>query len=212
MKQLVYGTLLAALCLGTAAWAAPEPMVVQKSGLWTADVSFEPLKTLIWKPTPDGPAQRYWYTILTITNGSRQDIPFYSRCDLLTDTFQLVPAISKIPRPILQRLKRLHQKKYPLLQAMSTVGNRILQGEDHAVDVLILWPDFDPQATRVKLYITGLSNETAMVEHPTAKNADGQSKQVFLRKTLELTFALQSQADFRTKADVAYKGKRWVMR
>ena len=212
MKQLVYGTLLAALWLCSTVLAAPEPMIVQKAGLWTADVTYEPLKPLLWPPTGEGKPQRLWYTILTIHNKSRQDIDFHTRCDLVTDTLQLVPAIPKIPRGIMQYLRRRHQVKYPLLQSMSSVGSRLLQGEDHAVDVVVLWPDFDPRAQKASLYFTGLSNETAVVAHPIAKDANGQPRQVFLRKTLELNFDLRSETPFRTQADVTFKDKRWVMR
>jgi len=212
MKQFVYGMLLAAILASSAAVAAPEPMIVQKTGLWTANVTFEPLKPLIWQPTPDNKPKRFWYTILTITNGTRQDMDFYTRCDLLTDTCQLVPAIGKVPIPLVRILRERHRNKYPLLQPISSVGNRILQGEDHAVDVLIVWPDFDPQAQKVNLYITGLSNETAAVVNPTAVDADGNPVEVYLRKTLELNFNLRSEAPFRTQADITFKGKRWVMR
>jgi hypothetical protein len=212
MKQFVYGTLLAALLASSAAVAAPEPMIVQKTGLWTANVTFEPLKPLIWQANADTKPKRFWYTILTLTNNTRQDMEFYTRCDLLTDTCQLVPAYVKIPAPLVHKLRQRYQHKYPLLQPISSVGNRLLQGEDHAVDVLVLWPDFDPKAQKVSLYITGLSNETAAVTNPSAKDADGNPLEVYLRKTLELNFNLRSEAPFRTQADVTYKGKRWVMR
>lgn len=212
MKQFVYGTLLAVVLVSSTALAAPEPMIVQKTGLWTANATFEPLRPLIWQPTTDSKPQRFWYTILTISNNTRQDMEFYTRCDLLTDTCQLVPAYVKVPAPLVRKLRQRYRNKYPLLQPISSVGNRILQGEDHAVDVLVVWPDFDPKAQKVSLYITGLSNETAAVVNPTAMDADGNPVEVYLRKTLELNFNLRSEAAFRTPADVTLKGKRWVMR
>jgi hypothetical protein len=212
MKQVVFWTLLTALLLSSLAAGAPKPMIVQKAGLWTADVTYEPLKPLIWQPTSDSQVQRFWYTILTIRNNTRTDMEFYARCDLLTDTGQLVPSFGNIPLPLAHHLRQLYQVKYPLLQPIYAVGNRLLQGEDHAVDVLVMWPDFDPQAKQARLYITGLSNETAVVNHPVQKDTNGLPLQVFLRKTLELTYDLRSEATLRTDADVTFESKRWVMR
>ncbi|MFC1762020.1 hypothetical protein ACFL6U_08050 [Planctomycetota bacterium] len=212
MKSIIYGTCLTVLLVCSMTSAAPEPKVVQPKGLWTAELVFEPLQQLIYQPSPDVQPQRFWYIILTLTNNSGQDMDFHPRCDLLTDTFQLVPAYERIPPSISNMIRNRHQTKYPLLQSMASVGNRLLQGEDHAKDVIVVWPDFDPEAAKASLFIAGLSNETALVKHPTLKDAEGNPTPFFLRKTLELNFKLRSEAGLRTNADVRFVDKRWVMR
>jgi len=62
------------------------------------------------------------------------------------------------------------------------------------------------------VFITGLSNETAVIDHPVAKDEEGRPVQVYLRKTLELSYSIGGDASSRTYAKLTYKGKRWVMR
>ena len=92
------------------------------------------------------------------------------------------------------------------------MSNKILQGEDNTKDIAIVWPDFDVKAKSMKLFIAGLSNETAAIDHPVAKDEAGKPIKVFLRKTLELSYALGGDATLRSNANLIYKGKRWVMR
>ena len=88
----------------------------------------------------------------------------------------------------------------------------MLEGEDNAKDIAIIWPDFDERVKNLKLFITGLSNETAVVDHPVSKNAAGQPLKVYLRKTLEISYDLSGDPALRSSAKLTYKGKRWVMR
>ena len=78
---------------------------------------------------------------------------------------------------------------------------------DNAKDIAIIWPDFDPSAKGFKLFISGLSNETAVVKHPIIKDKD-----VYLRKTLELDYILRSDPALRSSVKLNYRDKRWVMR
>jgi hypothetical protein len=76
----------------------------------------------------------------------------------------------------------------------------------------VIWPDFDPQAKNLQLFITGLSNETVAVDHPVLKDQMGEPVKVFLRKTLELSYSLKGDQILRTNGSFTYQGKRWVMR
>jgi hypothetical protein len=60
--------------------------------------------------------------------------------------------------------------------------------------------------------MTGLSNETAAIDHPVNKDENGRPIEVFLRKTLELDYALGGDAAFRTDATLMFKEKSWIMR
>jgi len=68
------------------------------------------------------------------------------------------------------------------------------------------------QAKNAKVFITGLSNETAAIDHPVAKDKTGKPLKVFLRKTLELSYAFRGDPSLRSDANLAYRGKRWIMR
>lgn len=208
-RCVFYGTVLAVaagMCL-----AAPEPAVVQRPGQWTVEVKFEQPQQLVLPWGDNGPA-RFWYMILTVTNRTGQDIEFYPRCELMSDTFQIVPAGVKVPPVAFERIKQRHQARYPFLEALGAVENRILQGEDNAKDIVVIWPDFDSQATGFKVFVTGLSNETASIDHPVAVDGAGQPVKVFLRKTLVLDYAFRGDPALRDSVQVVYKDMSWVMR
>jgi hypothetical protein len=130
----------------------------------------------------------------------------------MTDTFRIIPTGKGTTPAVFGHIKKRHQSRYPFLEPLEGVGNKILQGEDNARDVAIIWPDFDLQAKSIKVFITGLSNETVAVDHPVAKDETGKPLKVFLRKTLELSYDLRGDPSLRADSDLAYQGKRWIMR
>jgi hypothetical protein len=208
-KCLFYGTVLATMA--GVALAAPQPAIVQGPGQWTVEVRFEQPQQIVLPWGGNGPA-RYWYTIFTLTNRTGQDVDFYPRCELMTDTFRIVPAGMNVPPVVFERIKERHQSRYPFLESLVNVKNRILQGEDNATDIAVIWRDFDTHAESFKIFLTGLSNETAVISHPVALDAMGQPVKVYLRKTLELDYAFRGDPALRDSVEVVYKGKDWVMR
>ena len=207
MKGLVSGLLV--LVLFEVSLAAPEPAIVQKPGDWTLDVRYEQPQQIV---LPGAVQQRYWYIILTLTNKSGKDVDFYPQCELLTDTVRLVPAVKGASAVLFEKIKNRHQGRYPLLQLLENVGNKMLQGQDNAVDVAVIFPDFDPNAKNVNIFIAGLSNETVVVDHPCEKDPDGKPIKVYLRKTLELTCSIAGDPAFRSDQKLKFESKRWVMR
>jgi hypothetical protein len=212
MKSLVYGTLTIWTAVACSCLAAPEPAIVQGPGLWTVDTTFTHPQQIVLQLTADGKPSLFWYTIITLTNKADREVEFYPRCELMTDTFQIVQAGKNVPPAVFGQIKRRHQSIYPFLEALDEAGNRILQGEDNAKDIAIVWPDFDAQAKSMKVFITGLSNETAAIDHPVARDQMGQPVRVYLRKTLELSYDLTGDPALRSYAGVVYEGKRWIMR
>ena len=212
MKGFIYGTLTAWAVMACLCLAAPEPAIVPGPGEWTVDITFEHPQQIMLQLGFNKKPGRFWYTIITLTNRTNRDVDFYPKCDLMTDTFQIIPAGKETPAAVFEQIKKRHQSKYPFIEALEKAGNKILQGEDNTKDIAIIWPDFDAQAKNIKVFITGLSNETVAIDHPIAKDAAGKPIKVFLRKTLELSYALRGDATLRTDANLSYKGKHWVMR
>lgn len=209
-SYLLYGTLLTAI-LASLCLAAPKPAVVQRPGHWTLQVRYEHPQQLV---LPWGLAgeQRFWYMIVSVTNRTGTDVDFYPKCDLVTDTFQIVPAGKGVPPVAFEMIKQRHASRYPFLESFQGVSNRILEGEDNAKDIAVIWQDFDPQARSFEVFISGLSNETVVIPHPVATDANGTPVPVYLRKTLDLTYALRGDPALRSSVEVVYKGQSWVMR
>jgi hypothetical protein len=185
-----------------------DPAVVQKSATGTLDIRFEnPSRLLLTGTVP----QRYWYTYFTLTNKSGKDVEFYPIAELVTDTLQVVPAMKGTPAVLFAKIKNRHQAKYPFLQLLEDTGDKILQGQDNAVDVVVIWPDFDPNAKNVSIFITGLSNETVAIDHPVDRTRTAILK-VYLRKTLQLNYSIAGDPKFRGEQKLKFESKTWVMR
>ena len=130
----------------------------------------------------------------------------------MTDTFQIIPAGKNVPSLVFKEIKQRHQLKYPYLEALSKTDNILLQGEDNTKDIAIIWPEFDIKARKITIFITGLSNETAVVENPLSKDENGEPTKIYLRKTLELNYALKGDPALSTNIGVSFLSKRWIMR
>jgi len=213
MKGLIYISLLAVVVLTSVCFAAPEPAIVPGPGMWMVNATFTHPQQIVLNRSSAGKPIRFWYVILTLTNKTGQDVDFYPTCDLMTDTFQIIPAGKNVPAMVFEQIKNRHQDRYPLLESLENTGNKILQGEDNTKDIAVIWHDFDAKAGNIKLFIAGLSNETVAIDHPVAKSRrTGKPVKVYLRRTLELSYDLRSDPAMRSEADLAYKGKRWIMR
>ena len=212
MKRFLYGifgiwALATCVCM-----AAPEPAIIPAPGQWTVDVEYTHPQQIVLRRTSDNQPVSFWYVILTLTNNTGKDVGFYPKCDLMTDTFQIIPAGKSISPVIFEHIRKRHEKRYPFLELLDKTSNKILQGEDNTKDIAIIWPDFSFQAKSIKVFITGLSNETAEVDHPVATDNQGQPVKVYLRKTLELSYNLKGDPALRSAINLAPEEKRWVMR
>ena len=212
MKRFFYGIIGIWAIFVCACLAAPEPAIVPALGQWTLDMEFTHPQQVTLPRGSDKKPMHFWYTIIRITNNTGNDVDFFPKCDLMTDSFQIIPAGKSVSSILFNQVKIRHKSKYPFLEPLDSAGIKILQGEDNSKDIAVIWSDFDPQAKNLQLFITGLSNETAAVDHPVTKAQTGEPVKVFLRKTLELSYSLKGDQALRTNVSFTYKGKRWIMR
>lgn len=211
MRNLIYSITVIVAAAACMAPAAPEPAIIQAPNEWTLDVRFEHPQQIAVRGSGEKKSKRYWYTILTLTNKTNRDVDFYPKCELMTDTFETVSAGKGLPA-VFEQIKKRHRHKYPLLESLDNAGNKILQGEDNAKDIAIIWPDFDLKAKSIKIYIAGLSNEAVAIDHPTEKDEMGNPLKIYLRKTLELSYKLGGDSAFRSGTKPTFEGQRWIMR
>ncbi len=210
MKKIITTGIITAILISSGlALAFPEPAIVPAPADWTLNVRFENPQQIV---LPGAIPQRFWYMILTITNETGKDVDFYPSCELMTDTFQRVPAIQGTSSVLFDRIKKRYQGRYPFLELLEDVGNKILQGQDNAKDVVVFWPDFDPNAKSFDIFISGLSNETAVVDDPVKKDEHGNPVKIYLRKTLDLTYSIVGDPKFRGRQKLKLENKQWVMR
>jgi len=204
------GVLLAAAGISV---AYPTPAVVQKMNEWTLKSTYtQPEQIMLQLPNEQKP-RRFWYIILTVTNEtSLDDVPFIPLCQLVTDTFEVIPADKKVPGAVFKAVKLKHQGSYPFLESLDFKDQRVLRGEDNTRDFAIIWPDFGDDVKQISLFLKGLSNETAVIGHPKLKAEDGGPKQIFLQKTLQLTYQVGGDPKLRSNLTLKQQKQDWVMR
>lgn len=207
MKRL-FLLLLALICYSVNTYAYPEPTKAPKPDIWT-------LQTEVQQPQqitvniPGKGNQRFWYIILSVTNKTDREVPFYPKCELMTDTFKITLAGKKTPGFVFDKLKVRYQGKFPFLENFEAVDRRVLIGADNTVDMAIIYPDFDDKAKNIKMFIAGLSNELAKVSDPLDEQG---SEPIYLRKTLQLEYNIGGDPAKRDYAKLEFVGKEWVMR
>ena len=213
MKRFVFGVLGILVLAVSAAPAAPEPAVVQSPTQWTIDTEYTHPQQIILQKTANNKPMVFWYMIITITNNTGDDVNFYPKCDLMTDNFQIIPEGKDVTPAVFEQIKQRHKSRYPLLKSLNQTDNKLLQNEENSKDIAVIWRDFNDKAKDITIFITGLSNETAVVNHPLLKeDPSGRPQQVFLRKTLELKYTVKGDFSSRYGMSVDFKGKRWIMR
>jgi hypothetical protein len=210
MKTYLF--ILVALVGTNAVFAAPEPTRAKLPSIWTLDITFENPQQICVQIPGDSKPTRFWYMILTLTNDTGREVNFYPDIWLTTDTFMTVQASWDAREKVFNKISIRHQGRYPFLEPFEFVADKILQGADNSKDLAVIFPDFDPCAKQVSIFIGGLSNETAIVEHPTEKDASGNPVKVVLKKVLELQYTIPGDPSLRNAQTLDFIGKRWVMR
>ena len=222
MKRLLLLAVMASglLAVGIAlAGTAPRP----ESMPVTWELDFEPLGVIrpIQIVLPgDSEATTFWYLRYRITNTRGDDQVFIPSFDLCTDTGQLFNAKTAVPRVVFQEIKSLHNQ--PLLRGLADITGKVLQGEDNAKDGVAIWPDFDPAAGRVDIFVGGLSGEHQTIALPspietTIINDEGveitvRVEEVVLKKTLRLGYTVPGEAAARFNTPITLATESWVMR
>ena len=203
------------LAITAICYAYPKPAVVPAASNWNIDVEYSKpfqMSTALPGDRYGAPRRRFWYMIVTVTNNTGRDVPFYPACNLVTDTFKIIPAGKGTMKIVFDKIKRLQQGRYPFLEQLEHVGNRLLQGEDNAKDIAVIWSDFDVAAKEVGICIAGLSNETVAIDHPIKKDKNGKPEKVLLRKTLQLSYSIGGAKKFRSQSELKFKSKNWILR
>ncbi|MCD6303703.1 MAG: hypothetical protein J7M21_01930 [Planctomycetes bacterium] len=233
---LLAGAGLCALCLGQAGPSAPagpaatqpapaapagtypKPMLVPLQ--WQFDIDLDPLRPITFRRPGSDKPQLYWYLRYTVTNNSDTDQVFVPEFALYTDTGQLLRAGQQTPTAVFFKIKKLLND--PLLKQETSLTRKLLRGRDNAQTGVAIWPDFDPNAGAVDIFIGGLSGETVVIDLPepvqtVETNWRGVSRTVtrnklILAKTLHLRYLIPGEKAARWRARPRLVRREWVMR
>ena len=221
MKCALAPVIMAAVVVvgwGGQARTAPQPSEVPVD--WELTFQYKDLQPM-QVHVPGEPSPRlFWYLRYAVTNRTGKDQIYIPSFELYTRTGQLIRAGENVPTYVFEHIREVLND--PFIKDASEITGKLLQGEDNAKDGLAIWPDFDPSAGTIKLFIGGLSGETAEVQLPRPvrvreMDVDGRIKEVIktkliLSKTLQLTYEIPGQKEGRLRAPIKFVGKKWIMR
>lgn len=193
---------------------APKPSLVAPVGIWQLDIELHGDPKLIQLTLPGSTeAKNYWYLLYTVTNNTGQDVDFFPQIELFSDTFKLYRSGSQVRNLVFEAIRDRYRKTIPLLESQDMVSEKLLQGRDNSRDSVAIFTDFDPNAAKVKLFISGASNETVIVKQPVQVGAKTQKpKETLLRKTLMLEYRVSGDRYRPEQRLMLYQDRNWIMR
>ena len=200
--------LIAGMIVGTAAARArkslaPEPSLASKS--WQLSFGHGvPLRmTVVCKKNGQPKLMTYWLFTYSVANNTGKDIYFNPRFDLVTDTGRIIPATVTTTPAMLAKIRSFTGNPF-IINPMLITG-RLLQGADNAKDGVAVFAGLTSKDRGFRIYVSGLSGETAVQTDPLTGG------HVILHKTLELHYSTPGEA-INAKPTIILLGTRWVMR
>ena len=200
------GMVLVLIVVGVLSWATvwgyPRPSPSVRG--WQLDFKYGPMRQIrLVLPGQSSPTT-FWYMPFTLTNNTGRDVSFYPQAYLFTDTGELVEAFQGVDALAYPIIAKMIGRE--LLEEDLFVRGKVLQGEENARESVFIWRDFDPKAVSFKLFISGLSNETAEVTDPI------NGKEYSLVKTLQLSYGLGGDRFISAELTAELKDHEWIMR
>jgi hypothetical protein len=212
--------LLAAAIAMISAHALTAPQPSETSGQWQLDASFGDIHAIRVQLAGEAAPRTFWYMRYTVANSTGQDRVFVPEFILYTDTGEVLRSGRRTPGAVFQAIKTLYND--PLLQDVSGMTGKLLQGQDNARCGVAIWPDFGPEVGAFDVFVSGLSGETAEVALPkplrvTETDAMGNPREVvkdklILSKTMQRHYQVEGRSNSGAGSPAKFVSQAWVMR
>lgn len=180
----------------------PEPNIVPSS--WELDLDFLTPRTIAVRLPGEDESTLFWYMTYTVTNKSDSDQLFIPDIWLLSDAGDLLEGNRKIQPIVFEQIKAYERNR--LLLSPIKVAGRILQGDDHARDGVVIWKAPDHVVKEFKIFFGGITGET----HEVTDSSTGKTR--LLRKALEIDILSPGDHRHVQRKPFVLKGTRWVVR
>lgn len=186
-----------AITLIGAAAGYPKPSAVPIR--W--ELKFEPGDLRLYVDDLDG--RVYWYFTYKVINNTGQDQTWAPEFTLYTDDGRIAVSGRDVPAWVTQDLLQLLGNEY-LVQQNEAIGE-ILQGPNHAIEGLVVWPALDMEVTEISLFIAGISGDTATITAP-------GGEKIVLRKTKQRDYLVPGNILARVREPAGLVEERWIFR
>jgi hypothetical protein len=204
-RLAVLSTVLAMASLIPAhrAQAYAEPSIVPQS--WDLTFTHSVPRPIAVRDTA-GDLQWYWYITYKVVNNTSEDRLFVPEVEISTDEGDLIRSGQNVPTAVFFAIKE--KERNTLLESPNQVVGRLLQGNDHARESVIIWPAFKHNISQLTLFIAGLSGETSAIKNPLT------DEPVTVRKSLMIEFSTPGDTVSYTpdKQTILPVDQQWIMR
>jgi hypothetical protein len=207
IRQLLALTVLAALVCAVPVTAAPKKAPVPSDFpiAWQLDFKHGIAKRIVVG------TDAYWYLTYTVTNNTGREQIWAPDFEMLTNDGKVIKSDHLIPGEVFDRIKGTERSRF--LEPANRVAGNLHQGEDQAKDGVAIWREPNPRMGEFQIFVHGLSGEAVKLtddDGKELKNDDGTP--IFLRKTLQLNYAVYGDEFYPQRHEVHDLGETWVMR
>ncbi len=145
----------------------------------------------------------FWFLRYTVANNTHRNLFFIPRIELVADTGKIIRPVITVSPKMLKKIRTATGDPFIINPAL--IAGRLLQGADNARESVAVFTGIPAAARAFRIFIGGLSGETAVQKNPLTH------KPVVLHKTLVLHYWIPGKA-IRIRPRSRLLSKKWVMR
>ncbi len=192
------GLSVGTLAIAGVAAGYPKPATVPYR--WQLDFDAGDLRIYVDQESSDA----YWYCTYQVTNRTGKDQVWAPRFTLFTDAGEIMVSGREVPARVTADLLELLGNE--LLESQNEAIGDLLQGSEHARDGLVVWPARDTSVNEMKMFVRGLSGESARIKN------QATAEEVVLYKTLQRDYLVPGDALARGNDPIGLVSERWILR
>ncbi len=189
---------VAALAIAGVAAGYPKPATVPYR--WQLDFDAGDLRLYVDQESSDA----YWHFTYQVTNRTSKDQVWAPRFTLFTDAGEIMISGREVPSRVTEDLLELLGNE--LLESQHEAIGDLLQGPEHAREGLVVWPARDTSVNELKMFVRGLSGESARIKNPAT------AQELVLYKTLQRDYLVPGDALARGNDPIGLVSERWILR
>jgi hypothetical protein len=179
----------------------PEPDVTDTT--WRLDFEYNTPDAIALEDA-QGNTRWYWYMPYKVINNTGEKQLFVPDVVIADNTGRVVKAGANVPAGAFEKIKaRLGNS---LLRRPTAIAGPLLVGADYAKESVLIWPASKQDVDSFRVFIAGLSGETAVVENPRT------GEDVQLQRTLMLEYHTPGDVKTPENQTIRFGREDWVMR
>jgi hypothetical protein len=207
------------IAFGLAGWVSTTsaaPKTEPFAATWQVSFRFHDPQRLSLRLPGDSTETTFWYLVYEVTNDTGRDVGFYPSFQLVTDTLQVVEGGADVSPTVYDVVLGRHKVEFPFLAEPSKITGTLLQGRENARSSVVVFREFDRQASGFTIYVAGLSGDLQRVRNPVfdaAREESPENARTFLlRRTLALEYELPGDMVTVYNAQPIRRNRLWVLR